>query len=135
MLSIQSDKIQINAKAEDLFSKVSNFSSFGNLLPDKVQNWKATENSCSFEIPGMASLAMHIEEKTPPSYLRIVSDAPSPFPFEINFNFTPEGENISNSCISMNVEVNMMLQMMVKKPLQNFVNILNTQLKQVCEIK
>ncbi|MEG2178730.1 MAG: hypothetical protein RRY15_07640 [Bacteroidales bacterium] len=135
MIKIQSDSLVIHASAETLFQKVSNFSNFGNLMPDKVQNWQATENSCSFEITGMASLAMHIEEKTMPTCVRIVSDAPSPFPFELIFNFTPQGEDSTSSLVSMQVEVNAMLQMMVKKPLQNFVNILNTQLKQACETK
>lgn len=134
MTTIQSKSLEINTNAADVFSKISNFSAFGALMPEQIKNWKATETECSFEISGMASLAMKITEKTHPTRLVITSMPPSPIQFNLEFVFEDK-ETYTNSQVLMHVDVNSVMLMMVKKPLQNFVEMLNAKLKENCERK
>jgi hypothetical protein len=102
-------------------------------MPPQVVNWQATEDSCSFTIQNMATLAMRIKEKTEPTKLVIASEKPSPFPFELICELEELSENSCRSVIKLHADMNMMLAMMAKNPLQNFVNILNEQLKKTFE--
>lgn len=132
-MDINSDIIDIQAPASKAFDFISNFNNFEKLLPPQVTDWKSTEDSCSFNITGMATLAMRIKEKNHPTLLLVMSEAPSPFPFELRFDFEDKGENLSTSKVSMSADMPMMVAMMAKKPLQNFVNMVNQQLKTFAE--
>ena len=133
MTKIESTPIEIQTSAKNIFAYLSDFNNFGNLMPSQIANWQSTADTCSFTIQNMATLAMRIKEKIEPTKLLITSEAPSPFPFELICELQETGENSCISTIRFNAEMNMMLAMMVKNPLQNFVNILNEQLKKMFE--
>ncbi len=131
-MKINSNKETINCRAENIFDFISNFKNFEHLVPqDKVNNWNATENECSFAIPNLATIAMEIAEKQAPNRLLIKSKQPSPFDFSMTVEL--EGNETVVSSIEFAADVNPMLGMMVKNPLTNFVNILNAQLKSYAE--
>ncbi|MCL2682661.1 MAG: hypothetical protein FWE63_04135 [Bacteroidales bacterium] len=133
MTKIESKPIEIQTSAKSIFAYLSNFNNFANLMPPQVVNWQSTEDSCSFTIQNMATLAMRIKEKTEPTKLVIASEAPSPFPFSLICELEELSEHSCRSVIKLHADMNMMLAMMAKNPLQNFVNILNEQLKKTFE--
>ena len=130
MTKIESTTIEIQTSAKNILDFLSNFDNFAKLLPPQVTNWQSTEDSCSFTIQNMATLAMRIKEKNP-TMLVIASEAPSPFPFELICELEITCENSCRSTIRLHADMNMMIAMMAKNPLQNFVNILNEQLKKM----
>ncbi len=133
MSKFESDKISINCPAEKIFTFLSDFNNFGKLMPEQVTDWKATEETCSFSIQGMAQLAMKITEKTPFSKLVYSSESPSPFEFTLEMNLGTVSDNQCTSQIIFNANINTMMNMMLQRPLQNFVNLLNQKLKQTFE--
>jgi len=128
MTKINSNPVEIQTSAKNVLDFLSNFENFSKLLPPQVTNWQSTADSCSFTVQNMATLAMRIKEKSA-DRLVIESEAPSPFPFELICELDPLSENSCRSTIRLNADMNMMIAMMAKNPLQNFVNILNEQLK------
>ncbi|MCL2027496.1 MAG: hypothetical protein FWG79_03305 [Bacteroidales bacterium] len=134
MTNIESNPVEIQTAAKNIIDFLSNFENFSKLMPPQITNWKSDENSCSFTIQNMATLAMRIKEKNP-NQLIIVSEAPSPFPFELSCELQETSENTCISTIKLNADMSMMVAMMAKNPLQNFVNILNEQLKKMFEIQ
>ncbi|MCL2416444.1 MAG: hypothetical protein FWD02_00725 [Bacteroidales bacterium] len=132
MTKINSNPVEIQASTKNVLDFLSNFDNFSTLLPPQITNWQSTEDSCSFTIQNMATLAMRIKEKSE-DRLVIESEAPSPFPFELICELEELGENTCRSMIRLHAEMSMMIAMMAKNPLQNFVNILNDQLKQKFE--
>ena len=133
MTKIQSNPIEIQSSAKNIFAFLSDFNNFGKLMPPQIVDWQCTTDSCSFTIQNMATLAMRIKEKTEPNKLIIASEAPSPFPFELICELEDVTENSCRSIIRLHAEMSMMLAMMAKNPLQNFVNLLNEQLKKTFE--
>ena len=129
MTKINSNPVEIQTSAKNVLDLLSNFDNFSTLLPPQVTNWQSTEDSCSFTIQNMATLAMRIKEKSA-DRLVIESEPPSPFPFELICELEELSENSCRSTIRLHAEMSMMIAMMAKNPLQNFVNILNDQLKQ-----
>jgi len=128
MTKINSNPVEIYASAESVLDFLSNFDNFEKLLPEQVTNWQSTADTCSFTIQNMATLAMRIKEKSA-ERLVIQSEPPSPFPFELICDLENMGGNTCRSTIRFHGEMSMMIAMMAKNPLQNFVNILNEQLK------
>jgi hypothetical protein len=133
MTKYESDKISINCPAEKIFTFLSDFNNFGKLMPEQATNWKATQDTCSFSIQNMAQLAMRITEKTPFSKLVYSSESPSPFEFTLTTNLEIIADNQCTSMIVFDANINPMMNMMLQRPLQNFVNILNQKLKQTFE--
>ncbi len=133
MTKIESKQLDIKTSAKNIFAYLSDFNNFGNLMPPQISNWQSTTDTCSFTIQNMATLAMRIKDKTEPVKLIIVSEAPSPFPFELICEFEEVSENDCRSHIRFNADMNPMLALMAKNPLQNFVNMLNEQLRKIFE--
>lgn len=129
MKEIESEKLIINCTQDKIFQFLSNFNNFGKLMPEQIINWQSTEDTCSFTIKGMTDLSMKIKEKIPFHTILITSFGKVPFDFELKCSFEDLGNNQTKSQLIFLADLNPMLSMMASKPLQNFVNMLNAQLK------
>lgn len=131
-MKIDSKKTAIYATSAKTFGLVSNFNNFGSSLPSEVTNWQSTENQCSFEISGMAKISIEIIDKIEFSNITYKATANQPIGMVIVGTIEGKGD----SCIvaiSIDADVPMALSMMVKKPLEKFVNILVDRVKEVAE--
>ena len=63
MVNIKSDKKEIHSPAGIVFSFLSDFNNFQDLMPEQIVNWKSENDSCSFTIKGMSDINMKIKEK------------------------------------------------------------------------
>ncbi len=133
MTRIESNIVEINNTAEKVYNFLSDLNNFEKLMPEQVINWKSDENSCSFTIKGMTDLSMKISEKTPNTRIIIIPGAKPPFDFSLIIQIKELKDNLINAQIIFDAELNMMLQMLAKTPLQNFVNLLVDKLKELGE--
>ncbi len=131
-MKIESKKNVVNATSSKIFQLVSNFNNFGSSLPKEVQNWQSTENKCSFEISGMAKINIEIIDKKEFSQITYKASANQPIGMIIIGHINEIGDSCEVS-ITLEADVPMALSMMVKTPLQNFVNVLVDRVKEVSE--
>jgi hypothetical protein len=127
MTKIESEKQSINKPIETVYNFLCNFNNFEKLMPEQIINWKSTEDTCSFTIKGMTNLSMKITKRNPYNEIVMASDGKSPFEYELISLLKPETDQ---KCCSQ-LLFNSMMSMMVSKPLENFVNILNQKLKAI----
>lgn len=132
MTQITSDQLTIIQNPETILGFLSDLRNFENLMPEQVINWKADKEACSFTIQGMADLGFRIEDIREKQIV-YKSEAPSPFPFNLECFCESTEENTTKSYLTLSAELNPFLQMMAKKPLTNFLNMLNQQLKVLME--
>lgn len=128
---LESDKVEINNSASNIFNYLSDFRNFEKLMPSQVTNWQATEDECSFTISGMATIGMKIIEKTPVTKITITSNGKVPFDFKLFVFIEEKG---ADNCIGQLVfesDLNPMMKMMVEKPLGNFFNMLAQKMKAI----
>ncbi len=128
---IESEKVEVNNSAENIFNYLSDFNNFQKLMPPQVTNWTSTTEDCSFTINGMATIGMKIIDKAPFTKITISSNGKVPFEFKLFVLITETG---ANSCVGQLVfesELNMMMKMMVEKPLGNFFNMLAQKMKDI----
>jgi len=132
-MKISSGKTEIFRSAEDLFVFLSDFQNFEKLMPEKISNWSASPTNCSFEINGMATIELRISETIPCSFILMETEGKSPFPFKLKSNI--EKTDALSTFVNFEVEAKLSLLMipMVKKPLQQLVDVLGEKLKNYLE--
>jgi hypothetical protein len=131
--TIESNKTQINSPPLDIFKFVGNFNNFGDLMPEQVENFKSTEDTCHFDIKGLASLGMRITERIPYNRIEIVGDGKIPFDFSISCFINQISSNSSEVQLVAKANLNPFLGMVALGPLTNFVNLLMEKLKVLME--
>jgi carbon monoxide dehydrogenase subunit G len=125
MAKIESKVTKSEENSEKLYNFVTDFNNFEELIPaDKVKNWEAEEESCSFTIDGIGSAGLRIIEKEPTKLVKISSEGSSPISFLMWIQLKEVDENDTRIKITIDPQVNMMMMTMVKKPLKQFVNML-----------
>jgi len=130
---IKSDAVTINRSQADIFKFISDFNNFGHLMPEQVINYQSQTDSCSFEIKGLATLGLRITEKIPDSKVTMKGEGKLPFDFTFIYASDIISENAAEIVLTIDADMNSFMAMMAASPLQNFVNLLATKLKEVME--
>ncbi len=130
MTTITSQNKKIAASAETIYAFLSDFNNLQELMPDKVVNWSSTQNSCAFTIDGMAHLNMAFGKNIENEKVEMISEGKNPFNYDLSTIISKVNDSTSDVYIIFNADMNAMLAMMAKKPLQNFVDILVDRLQE-----
>ena len=105
-----------------LFEKLCIIENFKKIMPENVSKFEILDaDTFIFSIKGMPAIKLVIGEKKVPSLITLNSSES-----KINFSLKAELKKIDdNNCtfsIEFNGDLNPMVQMMVKTPLQSFIN-------------
>lgn len=123
-----SQQQQIRRSAEQIYTVLSKFSNFTPILQDKVEEWSATDERCSFKAKGM-TIGLKMDELTPYSTIRVVGDDNgSPFPFTFWVQLKESAPYDTRMRIVLDVELNMMMKMMIGGKLQHAVDSIAEQI-------
>ena len=109
---------QIFRSASQIFPLISNFTMLTPAVADKVEDWQATEDSCSFKVKGF-TVGLRIEEKVENKHIKVVGDGgnvPMDFAFWIQLHQVSEGD--TRIRLVLHAELNMMMRMMLGGKLQ-----------------
>lgn len=131
MTRIESDAVLINKPPEKVFDFLSDMNNLKKLMPEQVVNWKSNKDSCTFTIKEMADLSLKIIERAPYKKILMESGDKAPLKFIMETEISKINENQSCGRIILNAELNTMMEMLAKNPLQNFVNMLAGKLKEL----
>ena len=131
---IDSTKVTVNASQEEVFNFLKDMRNIIHLLPqDKISDFKATENDCSFKVQGGVIISLLQNGDEGHGKIKMKSGEKSPFPFELDVN-TSISEKGTEGYLHFDGEVNMFLKMMVEKPLTALFNYMSNELaKQFAE--
>ena len=129
MSNFKSPEVKVNLSAEMLYAKLSNLNNLKDILPPEITDFHSTEDYCSFKMGGMPKITLVLAEKTPFSKI-ILQAENSQIPFSLECNINQNGENCK-AVLEVNAELNMMMRMMLEKPLTNFLNAIAKSLSQI----
>ncbi len=116
MQEYTSQQHQILRPAEQIFAAISRFDNLTPMLSDKVEEWEATENTCSFKAKGF-TVRLLIDEKVAPKHVKIIGDGiPMDFAFWIQLQEVAACD--TRLRLVLHVELNMMMKMMLGNKLQ-----------------
>ena len=127
---IEGKPATVNANKESVFEFLTDFNNFERLMPDQVVNWKSDEESCSFTIKGMTSISLKYKQKTPFELIDIVPEGKSPIKFNLQIILEEDLTNDQKTVAKVEIDANLnpMMAMLAKKPLENLVNIISERL-------
>lgn len=138
MVKTESKKTEIGRNVEFVFDYVSNFSNFSLMANDKIENFKATEDRCSFTIKGMGDFGLKIIGRIPYEKITVASDpevqSSMPLNFILNLNFEKTEAYKCNVTAVIELDVPQIMAMMIKKRLEKAADTLVETLKQRMEM-
>lgn len=126
MENYESKQQQILLPADAVYAMISRFDNLTPALQDKVEEWQADENHCSFKAKGF-TVKLQIIDKEAPKYVKITGDEGGiPIDFFFWIQLQPVAERDTRMRLVLHAELNMMMRMMIG-------NKLKTALDQIAE--
>ena len=127
-MNLISESNKVNTQDETLFEKLSKVENFKLIMPQNVSKFEIIDsNSFIFSIKGMPAIKLKIGEKIKPSKIILES-----IESKINFTLTAFISVFDSETCSFHLEfdgdLNPIIQMMVKIPLQSFINDLSNNI-------
>ncbi len=116
-MKIESQKAVVHASSADIIDFLSNSENLIHILPqDKISDWKADKNECSFKVQGGIVITLLQNGLEQPNKLYLKAGEKSPFPFDLTIHLKSVDLG-TEGYIEFDGKVNMFLKMMVEKPL------------------
>ncbi len=125
MTQFESDIKVAPHNQEKIFSFISNFNNFKDLVPqDKIKDWESTEDTCRFKVDGIGEAGLKIIEKEPFKTVKFSTDGKVPFNFFLWVQLKEVADNDTRIKLTLKADLNPMMKMMVAKPINKFLNML-----------
>ena len=120
---IQSQYVDNSKSEQEFFAVVSDMRNIPALLPEQAINVQADEDNLSFTVQGMGSIALRVSQRITYSLVQLVPVGKVPFPFCLNIKISGLGNNC-RVMFEIDAELNPLMAMMAKRPLQNLVDMM-----------
>ncbi len=118
MEKYESKQQQINHPASLIYPLISRLDLFTPVLKDKVEEWEATPDRCSFKVKGM-KISMRIDERVENKHVKFVTDEGG---ISLDFAFWIQlkevAPNDTRIRMVLHAELNMMMKMMIGNKIQ-----------------
>lgn len=111
-----SKQVQILRPAEQIYQAISRFDNLTPALQGRVDDWEATELTCSFKAKGF-TIRLLMDERVEPKHVKIIGDGvPMDFAFWVQLHKVDT--NDTRMRLVLHAELNMMMKMMIGSKLQ-----------------
>ena len=127
-MNIKGKSVKINAEQQKVFEFLSNFDNFKDLMPEQVKDWESDGESCSFNISGIGRIGMLFSKKEEPSLVEIGPKGKAPLNFSLSIKLKKEEDGTVAEGM-VNADLNPMLAMLAKRPLENLINEITSRLQ------
>lgn len=121
-MTIESSTTQIERSIEDVFEKLTQASTYERLMPEDASFRISDESHFSFKLGSMPVIPLKMERQTPHSQIILAADGGN-VPFELKANLSKVDDKTQIQLV-FEGDINPMMQMMVKKPLTQFLEAL-----------
>ena len=130
-MKLNSNSTHLNISDTTLFKKLCAIENFKLIMPENISKFDILDQSTLiFSLKGMPPIKLIFGEKHSPSLITLNSSES-----KINFSLSAHIKKIDeNSCefsLEFNGDLNPMIQMMVKTPLQSFINDLSKNISKL----
>jgi len=120
-MNLESPKVTIQKSSTELFEYLSKMENFEKLMPENIEKFEADGDTFTFTLKGMPEIKLQLQEQEAPKKI-VLGSASSQFPFTLITSIDSLSESESDLQFHFNGKFNPMVAMMIKKPLQKFIN-------------
>ncbi len=130
-MNLETPKVTINKSQKELFTYLAKADNYVNIMPDGIEKFEVlTDKSFLFQLKGMPVIQLAFAEKQ--EFGKIVLEADGgKFPFSLTAHFEPVGEEKTDFQLKFDGEFNAMMAMMIKSPINKFINALSENFKKI----
>ena len=130
-MTLNSISNELKLSDQNLFYKLTDINNYEKIMPENISKFEIIDsNTLIFSLKGMPEIKLVFGEKISPSLITLNSSES-----KINFSLTAYINKIDESNCSFSLEfngdLNPMIQMMVKTPLQSFINDLSNNISKL----
>lgn len=130
-MTLNSITNELKLSDQNLFYKLTDINNYEKIMPENISKFEIIDsNTLIFSLKGMPEIKLVFGEKISPSLITLNSSES-----KINFSLTAHINKIDESNCSFflefNGDLNPMIQMMVKTPLQSFINDLSNNISKL----
>ena len=132
-MTLNSISNELKLSDQNLFYKLTDINNYEKIMPENISKFEIIDsNTLIFSLKGMPEIKLVFGEKISPTLITLNSSES-----KINFSLTAYINKIDESNCSFSLEfngdLNPMIQMMVKTPLQSFINDLSNNISKLAE--
>ncbi len=122
-MNLESPKITVKKDEKTVFNFLNNVENFEQLMPENTEKFEATEDSFLFALKGMPDIRLKLQESNANNNIVLASTSDK-FPFTLVGNIVKLDEASSEVQLIFDGQFNAMMAMMIKNPIQKFINTL-----------
>jgi len=130
-MTLNSTSNELKLSDQNLFYKLTDINNYEKIMPENISKFEIIDsNTLIFSLKGMPEIKLVFGEKISPTLITLNSSES-----KINFSLTAHINKIDQSncnfSLEFNGDLNPMIQMMVKTPLQSFINDLSNNISKL----
>ncbi|WGD35200.1 SRPBCC family protein [Olleya sp. YS] len=127
-MRLESPKVTLDKSTEDTFNFLSDIKNFKSLMPENISKFEVLgEDKFLFALKGMPEIILKKKESTPNSQI-VLGAAGGKIDFSLIANITQVDANKSEVQLVFEGEFNAMMAMMIKGPINKFIETLATNM-------
>lgn len=120
MIKAESQVKELDSDMTEVFGFLSNLKNLEPHIPkDKIRNFYAEEDSCSFQVDMLGDATINIVEKEPYKSIKFSGNKNTSFPFDMWVQLKESSPGKTFMKLTLHAEVNMMMKMIVEPFLKN----------------
>ena len=127
-MNIQGNRVVVDKSQQETFEFLTDLKNFEQLMPESIQKFEVDGDSFIFGLKGMPEIRLVLKESTEFSNI-VLGAASSKLDFELIADIAAIDEDSSEVQLDFNGKFNMMMAMMVKKPLTSLIESLTDNLE------
>jgi carbon monoxide dehydrogenase subunit G len=127
-MNIQGNRVVVEKSQQETFEFLTDLKNFEQLMPESIQKFEVDGDSFIFGLKGMPEIRLVLKESTEFSNI-VLGAASSKLDFELIADIAAIDEESSEVQLDFKGQFNMMMAMMVKKPLTSFIETLTDNLE------
>ncbi|PHR74068.1 MAG: orotate phosphoribosyltransferase [Lutibacter sp.] len=129
-MNLKSNSIISQKSQKELFEFLTDLNNFEQLMPENIQKFEVEGESFIFGLKGMPEIRLVLKERTEYSQI-VLGAASSKLPFTLTVNIEEIDETMCESTFDFEGSFNPMMAMMIKKPLQKFIDTLSENIERL----
>ena len=122
-MNLESPKVTVQKSSKEIFDYLSKVENFEHIMPKNIDKFEAGKESFLFALKGMPEIELKLEEVEAPKKI-VLGSTSEKFPFKLTADIEEASDSSSNVQLLFDGQFNPMVAMMVKKPLQKFIDTL-----------
>ncbi len=127
-MNLESPAVTVNKNPQEVFDFLTKVENFEQIMPDSKQKFEVLNDTrFLFQLKGMPEIVLEQKDSVAPSKV-ILGAASEKLPFTLTADINEIADGKSETKLIFEGKFNAMMGMMIKGPIQNFINTLSEKL-------